>query len=103
MKSVTFWDSFSSLLHLPLAVLTLSVRCSPITASSGTNNTGVNCTYCGQDVRGNLILASTHTLKVHAYPVEPTLDDHFKELESLCVTKGEASGYASNQVCWTTV
>ena len=72
-----------------------------ITASSGTNNTGVNCTYYGQDVRDNLTLASTHTLKFRAYLVEPTLDDHFKqfwELESLCVTKDEVSGYASNQV-----
>ena len=43
----------------------------------------------------NLVVASTHTLKVDAYP-EPTLDDRlrsFWDLESLGITKDETSVY----------
>lgn len=49
-----------------------------------------------QEVTVNLTLASTHNLKVDAYPTESSLDDRLKqfwELESLGIMKDEVSVY----------
>ena len=49
-----------------------------------------------QEVTVNLTLTSTHALKIDTCPVEPNLEDHLKrfwELESLGITKDEASVY----------
>ena len=49
-----------------------------------------------KDIMVNLTFTSTHTLKIDAYPTEPTLDDRLKqfwELESLGIMKDETSAY----------
>ncbi len=49
-----------------------------------------------QEVTTNLTMASAHTLKINAYPAEPSLDNRLKQfwdLESLGIMKDESSVY----------